>query len=189
MTKNFSIEEHIHRFGVWTAARAASKSLLSNLEIENLLEAIKLKDKISALRECGDLNHTSYSIWLKDCCDELIEAVNASECVTLKKKRFSHGLAAKVISIYIKTVEVIPTKGASTLSAVAFPPIDSILLRNINSKYNKKLNIRWSKFGWPEYTLTIQALQQINGDRPMWQLESEWFNPKKVCNTQTTANL
>jgi hypothetical protein len=98
-------------------------------------------------------------------------------------------LAAKIISIYIKTVEVIPTNGASTLSAVAFPPIDSILLRNINSKYKTKLNIRWSKFNWPAYISTIKALQQINGDRPMWQLESEWFNPKKVCNTQTTANL
>ena len=35
--KDYNIDEHIHRFAVWTAARAASRGRLKNTEVEYLI--------------------------------------------------------------------------------------------------------------------------------------------------------
>jgi len=91
-----------------------------------------------------------------------------------KTKNFSFGLAAKIISIYIKTVEVLPTKGLSILSQVAYPPIDSILLKNLNTRHKIKSKTNWSTFKWSDYVQVIEFLQIHYPKVPGWKIEVEW---------------
>lgn len=172
--EKYTIADHTHRFGLWTAARAASKSLLSNKEIKGILEDMQLRIQVDLLRQEEDLTVLKYQEWFKGQCDTFKEKVKQLECKDIKKERISHGLAAKVISIYIKTVEVIPSKGLSTLSEVAFPPIDSILLKKINKVNNLSLDVIWSKYTWEQYIETIDKIVSLDPLQLMWKIESNW---------------
>jgi len=60
-----------------------------------------------------------------------------------QKRKREFGIAAKILSIYIKTAEVIPSMRGSKISKVAFPPIDRYLLSGLKSEIKIK-NISWS---------------------------------------------
>jgi hypothetical protein len=172
--KIYTIEEHIHRFGLWAAARAANKSLLSNKEVQHVLGVIQIREKVASLKKVNNLNDNQYTIWLKENCTLLINEIKKLNCKELKKVRISYGLAAKLISIYIKVVEVIPNKGNSQLSQIAFPPVDSILLKHINKSKKIFIETTWSKYNWEEYLDVVQKLKSTNNNQPMWMIESNW---------------
>lgn len=171
---NYSIEEHIHRFAVWTAARAASRSRLKNTEVELLINQSNLKKKVEELRQLPGLNEKIYNHWIKETGENICSIVSAQNWGTFKLTKFKFGLAAKIISIYIKTVEIIPAKGLSLLSNIAYPPIDGILLKNLNSKHQLKLKVNWSTFNWEQYHNVIDELNRLYPFIPKWQIEILW---------------
>lgn len=144
--QDYTIDEHTHRFAVWTALRAASRSRLKNSETEYLIRASNLRQEISVLRQKTELSETEYRGWLRNKGEEIVRIAHEKNWSDFKTKTFRFGLAAKIISIYIKTVEVLPTKGQSMLSRIAHPPIDSILLRNIDAVKVGKMKTNWSTF-------------------------------------------
>src|SRR5690606_35206875 len=90
-----------------------------------------------------------------------------------RKKGF--GIAAKIVSIYIKSVEVLPSNGSSAISKVAFPPVDSILLKNLISE--KKIDIKstaWSRMSKEDFMEVIGILKSLMVDEPFWKLEYFW---------------
>ena len=173
LSENYTIPEHIHRFGVWTAARAASTSRLKNSEVDQLFSMVRLKDSVNDLRN-QTISDTEYMKWFKNICDKIIKAIPKINCGDFKEGRFSFGLAAKLVSIYIKTVEVIPTNGTSNLSRVAYPPIDNFLLKNIKKYHAINLPLNWSTFTWDTYKKWINELSEIKKDEPWWKLEEYW---------------
>ena len=173
MLEDYSIEEHSHRFGVWTAARAASASRLSNQEVQELFHQINLRAEVDALK-LKNITDEIYCTWIKETGEKLISNVTGLNSIDFKKNKFCFGLAAKLISIYVKTVEVIPTKGASYLSAIAYPPLDSILLKNIKAHYENDFDTNWSTFDWQKYINWIEFLKTIKQDEPWWKLEAYW---------------
>ena len=46
---DYTIDEHAHRFAVWTAARAASRSRLKNTEVEHLINQSDLRNAVDKL--------------------------------------------------------------------------------------------------------------------------------------------
>lgn len=121
-----------------------------------------------------------YRKWFKNHCDKMGELVKIQDLLPSKKTYFCTGIAAKIISIYIKTVEVIPTKGSSLLSEIKYPPIDSILLKNLNERHGLKLKTTWSTFKWADYEEKIDLLNHYYPGIPKWQIEVEW----KVSNEE-----
>jgi hypothetical protein len=91
-----------------------------------------------------------------------------------KTKRMTYGIASKIISIYVKTVEVIPSAGTSPISLIAHPPIDGILLKSINNLTGKKLEVHWSKFDEEKYFAILEEIRGLVGTNPLWHLESHW---------------
>lgn len=170
----YTIDEHMHRFAVWTAARAASRSRLKNSEIEYLIKASNLREEINNLKTNVDLSEPEYRNWLKKKGDEIVKLAHDKNWSDFKTKTFKFGLAAKIISIYIKTVEVLPTKGLSLLSRVAHPPIDGILLRSLSSTAVGKMKANWSTFEWPEYESTINRILVEYHSVPGWKMEHCW---------------
>lgn len=97
----YNIEEHIHRYAVWTAARAASKSRLKNNEIDIIVTTVGLREAVKELQKNITLTEPVYRQWLKMRCEEIIAVVNERNWSDFKTKQFSFGLAAKIIAIYI----------------------------------------------------------------------------------------
>ena len=170
----YSIDEHMHRFAVWTAARAASRSRLKNSEVDYLIRASSLRDDIDKLRTNVDLTEPEYRSWLKNKGEEIVKLAHEKNWSDFKTKTFKFGLAAKIISIYIKTVEVLPTMGLSLLARVVHPPIDGILLRSISSTSVGKMKANWSTFEWPEYENTINRILIKYHSVPGWKIEHCW---------------
>lgn len=171
----YTIEEHIHRYAVWTAARAASKSRLKNSEVDIIITTVGLREAVKALQMKTPLTEPIYRQWLKKKGEEIIAVVKERNWSDFKTKQFSFGLAAKIISIYIKTAVVLPTNGESTLAQVAHPPIDSLLLKGINAKHQLRLETNWSTFDWERYERMINELFLLYPALPYWRIEDVWM--------------
>ena len=74
---DYSIDEHTHRFAIWTAARAASRSRLKNTEVEFLICASNLKQEVERLRELSALNEIIYKNWIKVTGEKICAIVQA----------------------------------------------------------------------------------------------------------------
>jgi len=171
---DYAIDEHTHRFAVWTAARAASRSRLKNTEVEYLINKSFLKEEVEALRLLPLLDEVYYRKWIGTIGEKICSLVKEQGLSLFKVNTFHFGLAAKIISIYIKTVEVLPTKGESLLSQIAYPPIDGILLKNLNTKHQLKLKVNWSTFDRGQYVNVIDELNKYYPSIPKWEIEMLW---------------
>lgn len=174
--QDHTIDEHTHRFGLWTAARAASTSRFSNSEVAKFIESCNLKEAVEQLRRLTHMDHETYKEWFIRTANFIKKCM--SEHKSVKQKKVTFGIAAKMLSIYIKTVEVLPTKGSSLISNVAFPPIDRFLLSNLKMKQDLK-NISWSKMENDEFIQLIEQLKQLTKEEPFWKLEYYWDLNKK----------
>lgn len=180
MYTTYSIQEHTHRYACWTAARAASIGRFSNEEVSDYFGQIKIEEKVNALRLNVTLDFNQYEQWFRAITNELLELLTQQEKYKGNRDRIkrnvSFGIAAKMISIYIKTVEVIPTLGATLLSQIAFPPIDSILLNRIPDEWEIDKGMRWSKLDEAPYMQLIKELRALHQDPAFWKLEVYWTN-------------
>jgi hypothetical protein len=171
--EHYSIEEHLHRYACWTAARAASTSRFSNSEISKFITASGTKDALESLRQKDEITHSIYKEWFIVQSNALLKAMNDYKQPKAKKRKREFGIAAKILSIYIKTVEVIPTKGSSAIALVAFPPIDSFLLKGLKKELVID-NTSWSTMEENEYMEMIEKLKNFMREKPFWKLEYYW---------------
>ena len=51
MEKDYTIEEHVHRYACWTAARAASISRFSNNEISQFISQSGLRNELDKINK------------------------------------------------------------------------------------------------------------------------------------------
>jgi len=165
---NYSFAEHVHRFAVWTAARAVQRNFTTTENIRKAIEQTELQNLFFR----KDINSPEqFDKFHKETCDKLITEFRKQGMVP------SYGRAAKIVAIYIKTVIVIPEKGKSKLSKIAHPPIDRILLHNLDSKYPElKLKSRnWTTLNKVEYFKLIKKFREDFGDC-FWKIEVNWFS-------------
>lgn len=175
----YDFKEHCHRYACWAAARAASVSRFSNTQIADFIRLIQLQEGVDQLRKETTISHELYKEWFLtkvEALEKLMGPYRKEESESEKKLRnISFGIAAKVISVYVKTYEVLPEKGMSLLSRFAFPPIDSFLLKKLkSSKIAAIEKTNWSKFEKVEFMQVIQLLRNHMGDSPFWMLEKYW---------------
>lgn len=163
---NYSFAEHVHRFAVWTAARAVQRNFTKTEIIRKAIEQTELQNLFFR----KDINSPEqFDKFHEKTCDKLI-----TEFKKLGKVD-SYGRAAKIVAIYIKSAIIIPEKGKSKLSKIAHPPIDRILLHNLDSKYPElKLKSRnWTTLNKVEYFKLIQKFREDFGVC-FWKIEINW---------------
>lgn len=78
---------------------------------------------------------------------------------------------------------MLPSKGSSMLSNVAFPPIYRYLLASLKKKIDVK-NISWSEMEEDEFMKLIDQLKEFVKDEPFWKLEYYW-DLNKTTNAKT----
>ena len=101
---DYTIDAHTHRFGLWTAARAASTSRFSNSEVAGFIEDCQLKNSLEELRNAQNIDYEKYRSWFIAQVNSIKACIKNYENDNRRKKAF--GIAAKIVSIYVKTVEI-----------------------------------------------------------------------------------
>jgi hypothetical protein len=162
----YNIVEHIHRFSVWTSARAVQRNFTKTSFIKNAIEITDLKKLIIT----PEIASNDFDKFHKHCCTQIIHSLKKSGIDT------SYGRAAKIIAVYIKTSIIIKDKGKSQLSKIAHPPIDRILLTNLTKISDIKM-INWTEMNESEYFTLISEIKQLAIElklKSLWKIEKHW---------------
>jgi len=174
----YSINEHKHRFASWVASRGASTSPKCRFEVKLgklLLEESGLKQVASSINNLP--SPTNFDIQHKVWREKIIELAN------IHKKDFTHGIAAKLINIYLKAIFVCGDDINDERIKSIHPPIDSVLLKAlyIDNIGNKKMvwkeaqSNKWSKFTSSQYEDVILAIREtMNAQQGLWEIEQFW---------------
>lgn len=174
---SYSIEEHKHRYAAWAASRAAStktcrfevkigKEIIEETGLNNVISSpdkLPIPEKIDAV----------HKIWRE-------KAIQAAEKRGLVG--FGHGVAAKLINVYLKGVFVCAGHENHPSVAALHPPIDSLLLDELyfnnvgglKSDWSTARKLRWSKFDSSQYESVIQSIKKAMSTKPLWKVESFW---------------
>ena len=173
----YNIENHIHTYSSWAASRAASvknnrftvekgQLILSKSDIKTF---INNPDKLP-LAQNFDVAHLKWR-------NQLIEL--SSDVLT---KPFTHGLASKMINIYLKTIIICGGHYKHPKSVAIHPPIDSVLLKKLASinfngsaKFWRRSNkIAWSNFDSEQYQEVIDEIRSGLKGQALWRIEEYW---------------
>jgi len=168
---NYTFTDHLHNYAVWTAARASQRGFTTTDKIKFAIEATGLKGLI---KEKCPTSIKDFDNFLRKTGRTIIRELNKKGIDT------TYGRAAKIIAVYIKTAIVIRDSGKSILAKIAHPPIDNILLSNLN-KTNKSLGIsglKWTLLTEKEYFELIAKLRTLNL-KYFWELEKHWTPVQK----------
>ena len=173
----YTIEQHKHRYAAWAASRAAStKTCRFEVQIgkeiieETCLDALLSSPNKLPTPENTDVEH---KLWRE-------KAILAAEKRGLVG--FGHGVAAKLINVYLKGAFVCAGHESHPNVAALHPPIDSLLLDELyfnnvgglKSEWALARKLRWSKFSSPQYEAVIESIRKAMPDKPLWQVESYW---------------
>ena len=173
----YTIYEHKHRYASWAASRAASTKpcRLTVLSGKEIIETVGLHRIISdpSNLPSPDKIDTSHRFWRET-------AIDAARNKDISG--FSHGVAAKLINVYLKGIFVCGGHEEHNNVAALHPPIDSLLLYGLYSnnvgglrkQWDVARKIRWSNFDSAQYEAVIAAIRTAMGGSPLWQVELYW---------------
>jgi hypothetical protein len=175
----YTIEEHKHRFAAWAAGRAANVNgcRFSVEQAKEILETSRINQLIAdpnnlPLPENIDTCHREWR-------NRIITAAGNSGL------NFTHGVAAKLINIYLKASFVCGGHHAHPRVQALHPPIDSVLLDELYSQRNGEIGlrrnvwrearrIRWSKFDSQQYENVISNIRASMPNQALWEVEQFW---------------
>lgn len=174
---SYSIEEHKHRFAAWAASRAATvnRCRFKVEDGERILMSSGMKDVASSIDNLPSPSEfdKSHRGWRE-------RVVSSAEELGLE---FTHGVAAKLINIYLKSIYVCGADHSNEKVRAIHPPIDRVLLDDLykhdiggqQKEWQKARKARWSKFSSEEYENVISAVKKaVPADYGLWQIEEYW---------------
>lgn len=177
MKAPYAIDTHRHRFAAWAAASAASVSPLCRFTVHQgvtILEAAGFTPALShpdLLPEAAQLD-VQHHAWR-------LAVINAAKIHRLK---FTHGVAAKLINVYLKARFVCAGHHAHPRVQALHPPIDAVLLHCLaemkfggcEADWRRWHRQRWSKFDSAQYQAVIDLIRRCQSDQPLWTIEYHW---------------
>ncbi len=176
MQLTYNIETHKHNFAVWTAARAVQRNFTNSKTIATAIQKSQLHSKVREL-EMKNISEADFDIWHRDIAKEILKAIPIKE----KDIREPYGRAAKIIAIYIKTYHILGNPNSS-LSSVAHPPVDRILLSGLFKKNKEFTKLDVSDTAWTNLTENayfevineLRIIQKKMEYEYFWMIESDW---------------
>jgi hypothetical protein len=169
----YDIEMHKHLYSAWAASRAASVkgARLSVVQGRSVLEACGFVKSFSS----PDQLPTPAEI------DGAHRHWRITACAS-SEVHISHGIAAKLINIYLKTRFVCGGNHEHERVVALHPPIDAVLLRNFGKtlklrgfeQHQEIQSTRWTQLDSDGYEKLIDFVRnELNGE-PMWMIEKYW---------------
>jgi hypothetical protein len=185
-TRNYDEAVHRHRFAAWCASTAAKSSPNCRFSVERgvrLIESCGLQELSEAwgnvpTAETFDHRHR---IWREHLIAAAPDIIGSG-----KRRRFTAGVAAKLINCYLKplyitgVIDDIPQERRSLRDAM-HPPIDRILLQtlaaeNVGSmrlEWKRFADIGWSNFSHEQYQQVIEMVRAVTKGQ-LWTIEEHW---------------
>lgn len=171
MAANYDIHEHSHRFAAWAAATGASASPRCRFTVEAGKAILEAAGFDAGLCRPSQLPKPSQ-----------IDQVHAQWCRRViaearkRKLQFTHGIAAKLINLYLKARFTCGGIAGHANVATFHPPIDSLLLKALNRTLPsaQRLPTNWSTFDAKTYQQAIATLRLSTAPLPLWTSEALW---------------
>jgi len=162
---SYTIEDHIHNYAVWTAARAVQRNFTDTKTIKAAIDMTELRTFIDFDKV---MNNDHFDKFHRDTAQKIISFLSSRNIST------SYGRAAKIIAIYLKTAVII-RYSQCPIAKIAHPPIDSILLTQLIEERPELglRRIKWTKLDEKSYFNLINKLRTLNLDY-FWQIEKYW---------------
>ena len=173
---SYDIKEHKHRYAAWAASRASSVKgcRFKVRQGEMIIKHLQLNDLIDCLDDLPNANEfDDFHLRLRN------NAISKSKELGL---RFTHGVAAKLINIYMKTIFICGGYPEDAKTKSIHPPIDSLLLKalhqnnigGLKKEWDEAIKIRWSKFNSNQYEEVIKNIRVVQNGKPLWKIEEHW---------------
>jgi len=174
---SYEIQEHKHRYAAWAASRAAStKTCRFNvLQGRTIIEEIGLQDFLDRPDDLPNPHQI-------DAVHREWRAVSILSAERMNLIGFGHGVAAKLINVYLKGTFVCGGYEKHPSVAALHPPIDSLLLDSLEEKdkgareivWKEAKKAKWSKFDSQQYERVVEAIRSLQAETPLWQVEQHW---------------
>ena len=164
---DYYIEEHVHRYAVWTAARAVQRSFAKTEKIKNAIEKSGLRE---AVKSSAWTDENTFDSFHEVCANKIMEAFKNENIPDV-----SYGRAAKIIAIYLKTTVIVASSGADKRCEFIHPPVDRILLSGL-CKLDGLRNINkdpWTQLSQEKYWGIVNMVRKSNRAFN-WKLEYYW---------------
>ncbi len=173
----YTIDKHKHRFAAWAASRAASVNgcRFSVEQGKQIIESCKINKVISSINNLP--KPSNFDMRHREWRNNIIEVAQQ------KQLAFTHGVAAKLVNIYLKSIFVCGGSHNETRVKAIHPPIDSVLLDQLyklniggqRKEWQTARRIKWSKFNSEQYENVINAIKRVlPEDSGLWQIEEYW---------------
>lgn len=173
----YTIEEHKHRLAAWDAATSARVRTENSFTVEigvSILEACGFNPGLAKPDQLPIPNDIDivHRKWREDV---IKVAINHG-------KKFTHGIAAKLINSYLKARFVCGGHHEHENVKHLHPPIDRVLLHelavknigHLRAKWHRLENVGWSKFNSDQYEEVIGLIRKSIPGRPLWEIEQYW---------------
>ncbi|MGY3354822.1 hypothetical protein ACVWZK_001485 [Bradyrhizobium sp. GM0.4] len=187
MRKSYDEVLHRHRFAAWCASTAASSSPNCRFSVEQgvrLIESCELQQLSQGwgmLPSASDFD-ASHRMWRERMIAVAPEIIESGE-----GRRFTAGVAAKLINCYLKPLyitgisELPLSPERRVLRDAIHPPVDRILLQTLakenvgtlGPKWRHFASIGWSNFTHQQYEDVLDALKGVTNGR-LWAVEEHW---------------
>lgn len=180
-SESYTILEHRHRFAAWAACRAASVRVFCPFTVkegEAILVAAGLKNLLKGpeLLPAANRLDKRHRRWRE-------AVINAASS---RRERgvvgFTHGVAAKLINVYLKSAFVCGGFHAHPRVRALHPPIDRLLLeairkpnaRGFDEPWTDPPSATWTKFDSDAYESVIERLRRSEFRDALWRVEEHW---------------
>ncbi|MCY7310620.1 MAG: hypothetical protein LH619_07570 [Chitinophagaceae bacterium] len=152
--RGYSIDEHTHRFALWTAARAVQRSFTTT---ENVKFAIDNSGLQNFVESSACESETQFDEFHKLCANKIMLAFKVKNI-----DEVSYGRAAKIIGIYLKTAIVIRSGGLDDRCSFIHPPVDRILLTKLSEfgELNGLKNKNWTQLSKDGYWEIVDIIRK-----------------------------
>jgi len=161
---------------VWAAARAAQRGFTTVANLRTALESVNIRGVIAdpeTLQLSAKRFDDLHRLW----CSEI--------CAFLSRRHIektTHGRAAKLVSVYLKTTVLMGDAYDSSLARNMHPPVDRVLLQNLaaSEKIKSEHKAAWRSINWTQlnqnaYDVLIEQLRSVLAHgAPFWTIEEYW---------------
>ncbi|MCJ2063384.1 hypothetical protein MKK63_11755 [Methylobacterium sp. J-088] len=189
----YSLIEHRHRFAAWAAGRAAGTKgcRFAVEEGRGLIEGTDIPlyaaDRQGAPETPEDFDGR-HRLWR----EQMVAQAQAKR-IGGANGCFTHGVAAKLINIYLKLTVICSLSPLAqeepSRADIIHPPIDRLLLlalaqhakvaepfkRTSDCHWRKYAALGWSNFNSEDYENVIGEVRRFSNGKPLWTIEEYWI--------------
>lgn len=173
-----------HRYAAWCASTAATSP---NCRFK-VQQGVEIIESSRALTYFSHNWHVPYLVQDFDLLHRKMRTQMVSRASKMGIKGFTHGVAAKIINMYLKTLHVIPIlamyehlpdKQKEKIN-IFHPPVDGQLIKALikNDVGGKRQEWKklppWTKMESREYEKAISIIKEITEGKP-WSVEQYWI--------------